>query len=288
MTNSVNSEANETAHNYCINKAIPDGSNLYYATIFDNAKSKIIIISLHAFLHELTDIIYECSDPGVAQIKLGWWQEEIERLFNHQARHPVTRQLQECITLEQHLKPVLYSIIDCFEQFIFIEQPDSINTVLSLYKSTVGEVWYQCGLQLNLTKTDVLEIMREMGALIHFMNCLQQPKTYINEMRCIIPVTYISKTDLLNLRTNTAHKHSKQNEIFSPLILDIKTRLDKTYNELNRKENKMFQHGLILNRLVYKTCDEILKDGCHLLDRNVRLTPLRKIWIAGWTHFYLK
>ncbi len=288
MISSVNSEGNKAAHSYCVSKAIPDGSNLYYATIFDGVKNKTIIITLHAFLYELSDIIHECSDPGIARIKLKWWQEEIERLFNNEARHPVSQQMQECFNFDQMLKSTFNSIIECFSQFIFIEQPDSIESILSLYKSTTGEISYQCGLQLNPAKTDSLDTIREQAALIHLIGCLQQPETYINETRCIVPASYIDNTNLLKLRIDTANKYTIQKEIFSPLFLDLKTRLDKTYKALNKKENQLFQYTLILNRLAFKTCDEILRDGCNLLDTNVSLTPLRKLWIAWWTHFSLK
>jgi 15-cis-phytoene synthase len=280
----VHSEAhNSTAIDYCINKAIPDGSNLYYATLFDSPKNKTIIISFHAFLNELSDIIHECSDPGVARIKLKWWQEEIERLFNNQARHPVTRQMQKCISLEQNLKSTFDSIIDFFDHFIFIEQTDSLDTILSLYRSTTGEIWFQCAQQLNIDTEESLDILREMGALIHFITCLQQPYTYINETRCIIPASTIDHAELLNLRADTTNK---QKEILSPLLVELKNRLDETYKKLNTEKNPHLKHGLILNRLVYKTCDEILNDGCHLLDRNISLTPLRKLWVAWRTRTF--
>ncbi len=278
----------DKTYDYCVSKAIPDGSNLYYATIFDSVKNKTIIITLHAFLYELSEIIHECSDPGIARIKLKWWQEEIERLSNNEARHPVTQQMQECIIIDHKLIIIFNSIIECFNQFIFVEQPDSIESILSLYKSTSGEISYQCGMQLNQTKTDPLNIMRELAALIHFIGCLQQPRTYINETRCIIPVSTIEHANLLELGVDTANKHMRQKEVFSPLFLDLKIRLDKTYQALNRKENHNLQHVLILNRLAYKTCDEILRDGCNLLDTNVSITPVRKLWIACWTHFTLK
>ncbi len=282
----MNSNITDTSHNYCINKAAPDGSNLYYANVFESTEVKIRIITLHAFLNELSDIIYECSDPGVARIKLKWWQEEIDRLFNKQARHPVTKQMQECINLNSDLKSSFDTAIDFFNHFIFIEQPDSLEAILSLYKSTTGEVWYQCGQQLNCDKTDSLDNLREMGSVINFINCLQQTNTYINESRCIIPSHYATHTQLLNLRTDTVKKHSTQKDIFSPLLIDLKTRLDKTYKKLSTEDSATLRHGLILNRLTYKTCDEILGDGCNLLDRNISLTPLRKLWIAWRTRYF--
>jgi len=277
-----------TSKNYCINKAIPNGSDLYYATIFDTDKNKAIIISLHAFLNELREIIAECSDPGVARIKLHWWQEEIERLFNNEPRHPVTRQMQECISLNENLHSTFDSVIDFFNHFLFIEQTDTLETILSLYKSTTGEIWNECGRQLNASKTNTTKMISDMGAIIHFVHCIQQPKTYINETRCIIPAHYINKTDLLNLRTNTSNKAEKQKELFSPLLLDLKSRLDETYTRLKAENKKPTQHVLIMNRLTFKTCDEILRDGCNLLGSNISLTPLRKLGIAWWTHYINK
>jgi 15-cis-phytoene synthase len=279
-------ETSDTPYKYCIDKAIPDGSNLYYSTIFDNTKNKTIIISLHALLNELTDIIYECSDPGIARVKFKWWQEEIERLSNNEARHPVTRQMQECLSIDDNLKLTFDSTIDFFNHFIFIEQPESLETILSLYKSTIGEIWYQCANQLQTKTNHLPDTIRDQGAIIYYIACLQQPNTYMNETRCIIPSTYINQTDLLKLRTDNENKHTIQKESFAPLILDLKVRLDETYRKLNK--NKIIKHGLILNRIAVKNCDEILRDGCNLLDRNISLTPLRKLWIAWWTHFSIK
>lgn len=275
-----------TVLDYCVNKAIPDGSNLYYATLFETQKNKILIITLHAFLYELSEIIQECSDPGVARIKLKWWQEEIERLFNQQARHPVTRQMQECIDLNQNLKSTFDSVIEFFNHFIFIEQIDTLDTVLSLYKSTTGGIWYHCGKQLNIDKKEVLDVMREMGSLIHFLTCLQQPHTYINETRCIIPSSFIKNTDLLNLRIESTNKQTQQKEAFSPLLIELKNKLDETYIKLKAEDGINLKHTLILNRLALKTCDEILTDGCNLLDKNISLTPLRKLWIAWRTNTF--
>lgn len=270
---------NSTAFDYCINKAIPDGSNLYYATLFEPAKNKNIIISLHALLYELTDIIYECSDPGIARIKLHWWQEEIERLSQQQPRHPVTRHLLECLSIDQTLIASLKSVIGKFENFIFIGQHDSIDHILTLYDSTAGEIWHQCGIQLQTSTLS--KSMRELGSLYQYIRCLQQPGTYITETRCIIPANVLNQVNLFN----SNEEKMKQSEVFSSLLIDLQTRFEKNYNDLLAGDKITLQHGLILNRLMLKTCNEILDDGCNLLNTNISLTPLRKLWIAWWTHF---
>ncbi len=276
---------NSIALDYCINKAIPDGSNLYYATLFEEEENKAIIISLHALLYELTDIIQECSDPGIARIKLHWWQEENERLFQQQPRHPITKYLKECITIDQNLKTSLNSIINNFDKFLFISQTDNLNEILALYNLTAGEIWYLCGVQLGVTDTLSLQNYRNIGTVYHFIRSLQEPNTYITESRCVIPKHIIKQDGLLNLRVNAQNNAINQAAIFSPLITELKILLEESYHGLHENNFSALKQGLILNRLALKTCDEILNDGTQLLSTNVSLTPLRKLWISWLTQF---
>lgn len=282
--NSVSS--NTLERDYCINKAIPDGSNIYYATLFEQAKNKNIIIGLHAFLYELSDVISECSDPGIARVKLHWWQEEIERLFTEQPRHPITKHLKKIILPDHELKSAFNSIIESHEQFLFIEQMETLDNILTLYDLTAGEVWHQCSQQLQKPSAVSIKRFRDMGAIYHFIRCLQEPNTYITETRCIIPANIIKHQQLYSLRNDAQNKTIQQTEIFSPLLLELISRLNNIYNDLQEDDKAVNQHALILNRLTLKTCNEILNDGCRLLNTNTSLTPIRKLWIAWWTHFF--
>lgn len=276
-------EHNSNAQDYCANKAIPDGSNLYYASLFENIENKQILISLHAFLCELTEIIHECSDPGVARIKLHWWQEEIERLFNQQARHPVTKQFAEHLSLNEKLENSFKSIIGNFDQFLFIDQMGRLDDVLALYDSTAGEVWQRCGIQTQAESTNSLVSLRMMGTIYQFINCLQEPNTYITETRCIIPENIVPQESLLKLRSNIQTQSNEQQVVFAPLMQDLINRLEHLHTNL-KTEQPIFKHALILNRIALKTCIEIYNDGCRLLNTKTSLTPLRKLWIAWWTN----
>jgi len=50
--------------------------------------------ALHAVYLELHEIPREVRDPGVADVKLRWWDEEIGCLYAGKARHPLTQTLQ--------------------------------------------------------------------------------------------------------------------------------------------------------------------------------------------------
>jgi len=50
--------------------------------------------ALHAVYLELHEVPQEVRDPGVADVKLRWWEEEIGFLYSGKARHPLTQALQ--------------------------------------------------------------------------------------------------------------------------------------------------------------------------------------------------
>ena len=274
-----------TTQNYCIDKTAKEGSNLYYATLFETEKNKALIIALHAFLEELTNIINECTDPGVARIKFKWWQDEVERLSNKQPRHPVTRELTNLIIFNSELKSAFNTIIENFEAFLFIEQPDTLQSSLSIFKNTVGELWSQCAILLGVTEKHTLDSIRNTAALYHFIVSLQQADTYLNETRCIIPSSYLLHSELLQLKEERTLNKTAQTKLFTPLLEELSDQLIKTYNSIPKHDRVLIRYSLILNRLAEKTSEEILLDGCHFLQRKVSLTPIRKFWLAWRTNF---
>ena len=68
---------------------------------------------------------------------------------------------------------------------------------------------------------------------------------------------------------------------------ELKILLEKDYHDLKENDFSALKQGLILNRLAFKTCDEIINGGCKLLSTYTSLTPLRKLWIAWRSHLIL-
>lgn len=239
---------------------------------------------MHALLNELNEVISECSDPGVARIKFKWWRDEIERWSGQQPRHPVTRELQSNITADEELMNSINLAVNGFERLINIEQPDSLDAILSLFESSSGKLWSLCYRLLGHPNQDRYKAIESTGALIQFIGCLQQPDRFINETRLIIPADFSGAGDILELKSNPAESETRLNEIFKPLILDLIDRLNGLYQGYVHDNHPALQHVLILNRLTLKLCREIQLDGNRLLHNKISLTPIRKLWVAWYTH----
>ena len=74
-------------------RAMPPGSTRYWSWLFAARSARAPLLGLYALTaewHALTDPDVELA---VAQVKLAWWREELDRLIAGSPLHPITRYL---------------------------------------------------------------------------------------------------------------------------------------------------------------------------------------------------
>jgi phytoene/squalene synthetase len=76
-----------------IRKAEARDPHLVVASLFVPEPARARFQAWMALLSELTEAIFELSDPRVTQVKVGWWAEELHGLSKGAARHPISRLL---------------------------------------------------------------------------------------------------------------------------------------------------------------------------------------------------
>jgi len=67
-----------------------EGSTLHYALLWTDAAARARVLDRLALLETVSRTLDEVQDPGVAERKVHWWHEELERLRVGEPRHPRT------------------------------------------------------------------------------------------------------------------------------------------------------------------------------------------------------
>jgi 15-cis-phytoene synthase len=75
----------------------PAGSDIYYVLRQVPIEEREAYLAVHALVAELYKIAELYRELNIAQQKLAWWQEEIKRLYQQQASHPLTKILQNYV-----------------------------------------------------------------------------------------------------------------------------------------------------------------------------------------------
>lgn len=261
----------------------PPGSDLYYATRFLANHQRLALLTLYAFEKTLYDIPEKCSDPGLARVKIHWWQQEVEKLFAGQAEHPLTKALTPIVqnhklskTLFNDMLTGVLTRLDTFhwqneaEQRHYCYQIKGASTMLA---STI----------LGNRNEKTSEFARHMGLFLGLTQCIFQLRHDIHN-DCITLCADEMQTAKLNLQSVWEFKQSE--ELAS--VLSKTTERAQQYYQLALanllKADRHSQRPLVcLGKLSMSLLDEIKTEGFQVLKHQVMLTPIRKLFLTCMT-----
>ncbi len=76
------------------NIAVAEGSSLYYSLLYCTEAQRSRVCHALSFIQSMATALHEVTEPSVAEKKIHWWHEEIERLVKQNARHPASVAVQ--------------------------------------------------------------------------------------------------------------------------------------------------------------------------------------------------
>lgn len=72
-----------------------EGSSLYYSLLWIDDLARERFVNRFTLIEALASTLDDVQEPQVAEKKIHWWHEELQRLHEGQARHPAAKACQE-------------------------------------------------------------------------------------------------------------------------------------------------------------------------------------------------
>ena len=270
-------------HDYCQDKAAKSGSSFYYSFLFLPPEKRQAITALYAFCREVDDVVDECHDPQLAQTTLGWWRDEVDRVYDGVPTHPVGLALREVVPVYDLPREQLQEIIDGMEMDLdHVRYADFRGLQLYCYRaaSVVGLLAARI---FGFEDRQTLKYAHDLGIALQLTNIIRDVGEDARRGRIYLPVEELQRfnvpaEDLFEAR------HSTQ---FVELMRFQAQRAygfyDQAMAQLPQTDRKSQRPGLVMAAIYRTLLDEIVRDDFMVLDRRTSLTPLRKVWIAGTT-----
>jgi phytoene synthase len=269
---------------YCQQKAAQSGSSFYYSFLFLPPERRRAITALYAFCREVDDTVDECTDAAVARTKLVWWRKEVAAMLEGNPSHPVTRALQPHLAVYALEGKHLQAIIDGME--MDLDQTRYLDfTGLQRYCWHVaGVVGILSASIFGATNPKTLQYAEKLGLAFQLTNIIRDVGEDARKGRIYLPVNELQQfnvtaADILNAR---------HNENFEKLMRFQVDRAQRAYDDafalLPAEDRRAQRPGLIMAAIYRALLDEIDRDGFHVLNQRISLTPIRKLWLAWKTY----
>jgi len=270
-----------TPKQYCQEKAAKSGSSFYYSFMFLPKQKREAITALYAFCREVDDVVDECTELKVAQVKLAWWKDEIRNLYLNKPIHPVTKALEPVIKQFQLDEEHFHEIIDGMEMDLNFNRYEDFKQ-LQLYCYRVASVVGILSAQIfGFKNRKTLKFAHDLGMAFQLTNIIRDVGEDARRNRIYIPLDELAKfnvteDDILKSRESDAVK-----KLLESQIERAETYYDKALNELPAEDKKNQRVGLIMTAIYRTLLREIKVDGAEkVMNARISLGTLRKLWIA--------
>ncbi|NOT15880.1 MAG: presqualene diphosphate synthase HpnD [Methylotenera sp.] len=270
-----------TPQQYCQQITAKSGSSFTLSFAILTPAKRDAMTALYAFCREVDDIVDECTDLSVAQVKLNWWRDEISNLYQGKPIHPVTRALQEVIhpynLAEEHFR----EIIDGMEMDLnFNRYADFKQLQLYCYRvaSVVGILSASI---FGFTHRNTLKYAHDLGMAFQLTNIIRDVGEDARRNRIYLPLETlaqfnVTEDDILNYRETPQIK-----ALLEAQIELAESYYDRALNALPDEDRKSQLAGLIMTGVYRTLLREIKADGAEkVMNARISLGHLRKLWLA--------
>jgi phytoene synthase len=265
---------------YVQEKAAASGSSFYYAFLFLPAPRRAAITAFYAFCREVDDVVDEAVDMGVAATKLAWWSQEVKRAFQGNPNHPAMRALLPHAANygieERHLQDVIAGCRMDLEQTRYLDYPN-LERYCHLVAGVVGEVAARIFGQEAVQTT---QYAHTLGQALQLTNIIRDVGEDALRGRIYLPVSELQQFDV------KAHEVLKRqySDRFTALMQFQSRRAHALYDQalqlLPDQDRRSQKPGLMMASIYRTLLREIEAANFQVLHQRVRLTPLRKLWLA--------
>lgn len=269
-----------TPQDYVQQKAAASGSSFYYAFLFLPKPRRAAITAFYAFCREVDDVVDDMVDPGVASIKLAWWQGEVSKAFAGHPTHPVMQALMPLAAdyqiKEHHLQSVIEGCQMDLSQTRYLDYP-GLQRYCHLVAGVVGEVAAQI---FGQTQAETTVYAHKLGQALQLTNILRDVGEDALRGRIYLPINEMQQFDV------KAHEILKRtySDRFTALMKFQTQRAQSLYDEalalLPDADRRAQKPGLMMASIYRDLLREIERDNFQVLHQRVSLTPVRKLWLA--------
>lgn len=269
-----------TPQQYVEQKAAASGSSFYYAFLFLPAPRRLAITAFYAFCREIDDLVDETTDPGVARVKLLWWQSEVSKAFAGQASHPVLQALLPGVALfnieQRHLQSVIEGCQMDLSQTRYLDYP-ALQHYCHLVAGVVGEVAARI---FGQTQEQTTRYAHKLGQALQLTNIIRDVGEDALKGRIYLPMNELQQFDV-KARDILERNYCDR---FTALMAFQAQRAHGLYDEalalLPASDRRAQKPGLMMASIYRALLREIERDQFHVLHQRISLTPLRKLYLA--------
>jgi len=261
------------------NRATKPGSRHYYCVRIALAETHNDLALLFLWRQELRDILYRCSDPGVAHAKLKWYREELERAMEGKAQQPLAQALGELIHRRQLPARPFHHMTDALEADLHQTWYDQMEALRDYCRLDGGAllrlITQACG-----GDEDEAECAEGLGAFIRLVDIIRNLRPDMARGCRHLPKSELGEAGLSLADTTKPDNQERLGILLKGMGTHALEWQASALSNLPKGSHPALTPAMSLAAMNQALLTELEQSGFPVMSQRICLTPLRKIWIT--------
>lgn len=268
---------------YCQDRAARSGSSFYYSFRFMSPERRRAITALYAFCREVDDVVDECADPDLAHTKLQWWRQEVGAMFDGRPQHPITRELYPALSRYPLPQEYFLEVLDGMQMDVDYDAYPSFNELRLYCHRVAGVVGLMSAGIFGYRDRTTLRYAERLGLALQLINILRDVREDLARGRIYLPQDEMERFQVRPQDLQHGQTTDRIRALFQFQADRAREEYRRALDTLPAVDHASQSGGLIMGAIYAALLDEMDRDDYRVLEHRIKLTPLRKLWIAWRT-----
>ncbi|NLY28619.1 MAG: presqualene diphosphate synthase HpnD [Alcaligenaceae bacterium] len=269
-----------TPDDYCQNKATRSGSSFYYAFLFLPPERRRAITALYAFCREVDDVVDEILESSVARMKLVWWRNQVELLYQGKAEHPVMQALAPHIHAFGLQEDQFYAIIEGMEMDLDRNRYENWESLRRYCWHVAGVVGELSAAIFGYSQPETRTYAVNLGLAFQMTNIIRDVGDDARRGRIYLPLDELEHHGVTEQELFEATHSDRFEALMQAQTERARTLYRDAMRALPEADRRAQRPGLMMAAIYNTLLEEIVDERWRVLDQRISLTPIRKFWLA--------
>ena len=262
---------------YCRDRVLVPGNTMHLIQHFLDPALLSKLVVLKAFYSDIASIPERVSESSVARTKLGWWQDEIQRCWQGEGRHPISQ------AAAQEGIPDLVSAEDMMRLVVAVAatiDPEPIASVDELldYCGVIGGMAARIEAGVCGANQEGLDTAFQLGTGHYLVALIRDISLDARAGRWFIPMDLQARFQFGSDQARAAEESTDFSNLVISLTDSAKGIMDQALSKLPVSQKRVVRHLIIQSALDGKLNEKLASNPNKILGHRIQLSPFGSLW----------
>lgn len=239
----TSSSSEKSPQQYCINLVRNHDYENYLCTVFLRRKDQACAFAIRAFNIEVARIEGQVSQAAIGQMRLKFWEESIDKIFNDKPpHHPVAQEIYRVVDKNALAKKHLRQLVSARAEKLTLSTFPSIDQMEKYAENTCSPIFYLLLASCGIENINADHAFSHLGKAQGLTNLIRSVPHYAQKRVVVLPQDVLAKYKVSHESIIRGGCEKPQRDVVFEVASRAHSHVDKVLSLVDKVPRSLYRH----------------------------------------------